>query len=81
MFSECHFTKGGPLHKANNLLVNLTGERWLHIKWEAIDSSETGKQKFNGTYRGISNEYLQSTYTSGPGPNEALLEGVPMSPV
>lgn len=51
------------------------------MKWEAIDTSETGTKKFNGTYRGISNEYLQSTYTSGPGPNEALLEGVPMSPV
>jgi len=42
-FSECQFSKQVLLHKAKILLVNLTGEGWLHIIWDAIDSSQTGK--------------------------------------
>ena len=41
-FSECPFSEQVPLYKAKIQLVNLTGEGWLHIKWDAIDSSETG---------------------------------------
>jgi len=43
------------------VLVNLTGERWLHIKWDAIDSSHIGNLLFHGTYREISCVYWKTT--------------------
>jgi len=40
---ECQSSAQASHHKAKNLLVNLTGEKWLYIKWDAIDPSKTGK--------------------------------------
>ncbi|XP_020605731.1 uncharacterized protein LOC110044516 [Orbicella faveolata] len=50
VLNECQFSKQVLLHKAKILLVNLTGEGWLHIIWDAIDSSETD---FNWTSYGL----------------------------
>ncbi|XP_020605784.1 uncharacterized protein LOC110044559 [Orbicella faveolata] len=38
---ECQSSAQASHHKAKNLLVNLTGEKWLYIKWDAIDPSKT----------------------------------------